>query len=327
MDLHVPLVVPYATGAPATVSDAAAAAKEQLLKAQNAQLQQLLSSQQAALAAERETQRQLEQQQAALAQQRLTWQAHHAEMVPQPGMAAQPAVANTGQPHHPHGRVASLCPQMPGHAGAAAYPPMNAAGGALGGAPQQMFMPQQRAAPGQMPTGGVKTQAKTEGAAGPVSDDRVGGQPTAVAGAAAARPPAFLPSAPAGAGAERLAPVPKTSSGKRDAMSLATGAGWVGKPAGNGAAGEAMRPDGDDAGGDSGDDVEKKKVMRAERNRQSAAASRERKKDLIRAQERRVSSLSQENAALQVQHINTRRTFMELTKRNRSMKGDVCWPL
>ncbi|CAN8061530.1 unnamed protein product [Agarophyton chilense] len=47
-------------------------------------------------------------------------------------------------------------------------------------------------------------------------------------------------------------------------------------------------------------DVEVKKAMRAERNRQSAAASRERKKQYIKELERRVDMLSEENAKMQV---------------------------
>lgn len=322
MDLR----MPCATGAMLNMSEAATTAKEQVLIAQNARLQQQLSSEQAALAAERETQRQLQQQQAALAQQRLTWQAH-AEMVPQVRTTSQPAVANAVQ-HHPPGGVAALYPQVPAQPGSSAFPAAATAGGELGGVPQQMFVLQQPTAPRQMPVGGTKMPAQTEVVAGPVGEGQIGGHPTGATGATAARPPAFLPSPTVDVAAERLPPVPKTPSGKRDAMSLATGAGWTGKPTGNKAVGvgEALRADGDDAGGDSGDDVEKKKIMRAERNRQSAAASRERKKDLIRAQERRVSSLSKENAALQLQHINTKRTFMELTKSNRSMKSDVRWP-
>jgi len=52
------------------------------------------------------------------------------------------------------------------------------------------------------------------------------------------------------------------------------------------------------------EDVEEKKLIRAERNRQSAAASRERKKHYVRELERRVSMLSQENANMQVEQLH-----------------------
>lgn len=57
---------------------------------------------------------------------------------------------------------------------------------------------------------------------------------------------------------------------------------------------------GDDRSIDGEGDPEVKKMMRAERNRQSAAASRERKKHHIQELERRVRILSEENAQLQV---------------------------
>mmetsp|Transcript_21179 Transcript_21179/g.86493 ORF Transcript_21179/g.86493 Transcript_21179/m.86493 type:complete len:295 (-) Transcript_21179:3562-4446(-) len=59
----------------------------------------------------------------------------------------------------------------------------------------------------------------------------------------------------------------------------------------------------------------KKKAIRAERNRQSAAASRERKKHHIRELERRVSMLSMENATLQVEQFNKIRARIEEEKR------------
>lgn len=66
---------------------------------------------------------------------------------------------------------------------------------------------------------------------------------------------------------------------------------------------------------------------RAERNRQSAAASRERKKHHIRELERRVSMLSMENATLQVEQFNKIRARIEEEKRladeNQRLKNQV----
>ncbi|GJQ13136.1 hypothetical protein GpartN1_g4927.t1 [Galdieria partita] len=70
-----------------------------------------------------------------------------------------------------------------------------------------------------------------------------------------------------------------------------------------------------------------KKAMRAERNRQSAAASRERKKQHIRELERRVSLLSAENAHLQLEQLNFVKSRIEREKRlieeNRRLKNEV----
>lgn len=77
------------------------------------------------------------------------------------------------------------------------------------------------------------------------------------------------------------------------------------------------------------EDVESKKAMRAERNRQSAAASRERKKHHIKELERRVRQLSQENAALQVGQLNaiTERIAKEkqLVEENTELKKQVIY--
>ncbi|EME28660.1 uncharacterized protein Gasu_38680 [Galdieria sulphuraria] len=70
-----------------------------------------------------------------------------------------------------------------------------------------------------------------------------------------------------------------------------------------------------------------KKAMRAERNRQSAAASRERKKQHIRELERRVSLLSAENAHLQLEQLSFVKSRIEREKRlieeNRRLKNEV----
>eukprot|EP00871_Galdieria_phlegrea_P001651 jgi/Galph1/2487/GphlegSOOS_G1146.1 len=70
-----------------------------------------------------------------------------------------------------------------------------------------------------------------------------------------------------------------------------------------------------------------KKAMRAERNRQSAAASRERKKQHIRELERRVSLLSAENAQLQLEQLNTIKGRIErekaLIQESRRLKNEV----
>lgn len=85
-------------------------------------------------------------------------------------------------------------------------------------------------------------------------------------------------------------------------------------------AGEEQRPDGEE-------EVEVKKAMRAERNRQSAAASRERKKHHIRELERRVTMLSQENAELQCEQLQVIRVRIEkerlLLKENKELKRKV----
>eukprot|EP00178_Gracilaria_changii_P006659 TRINITY_DN215_c2_g1_i1.p2 TRINITY_DN215_c2_g1~~TRINITY_DN215_c2_g1_i1.p2 ORF type:complete len:415 (+),score=72.21 TRINITY_DN215_c2_g1_i1:130-1245(+) len=57
---------------------------------------------------------------------------------------------------------------------------------------------------------------------------------------------------------------------------------------------------------------EAKKAMRAERNRQSAAASRERKKQYIKELERRVNMLSRENAKMQICQFRLVRERLEL---------------
>mmetsp|Transcript_7391 Transcript_7391/g.22513 ORF Transcript_7391/g.22513 Transcript_7391/m.22513 type:complete len:286 (-) Transcript_7391:306-1163(-) len=70
-----------------------------------------------------------------------------------------------------------------------------------------------------------------------------------------------------------------------------------------------------------------RKAIRAERNRQSAAASRERKKHHIRELERRVAMLSMENAQLQVgqlQKINTRiQEEKKLVAENQRLKNQL----
>jgi bZIP transcription factor len=70
-----------------------------------------------------------------------------------------------------------------------------------------------------------------------------------------------------------------------------------------------------------------KRAMRAERNRQSAAASRERKKHHIKELERRVSMLSAENAQLQVGQLDTFRQRIakerELARENRDLRKKV----
>lgn len=77
------------------------------------------------------------------------------------------------------------------------------------------------------------------------------------------------------------------------------------------------------------EDVEVKKAMRAERNRQSAAASRERKKHHIRELERRVSMLSQENAELQCEQLQVIRERIEkersLLQENKELKRKVAF--
>ncbi|PXF45848.1 hypothetical protein BWQ96_04385 [Gracilariopsis chorda] len=60
------------------------------------------------------------------------------------------------------------------------------------------------------------------------------------------------------------------------------------------------------------EDAEVKKAVRAERNRQSAAASRERKKQHIKEIERRVEILSRENAMMQLSQLRTVRQRIEL---------------
>jgi bZIP transcription factor len=88
--------------------------------------------------------------------------------------------------------------------------------------------------------------------------------------------------------------------------------------------GGALSMGGDEDGeeGDAG-----KRAMRAERNRQSAAASRERKKHHIKELERRVSMLSAENAQLQVGQLDTFRQRIakerELNKQNRELRERV----
>lgn len=68
-------------------------------------------------------------------------------------------------------------------------------------------------------------------------------------------------------------------------------------------------------------------MSRAERNRQSAAASRERKKQHIRELERRVSLLSAENAHLQLEQLNLVKSRLErekqLIEENRRLKNEV----
>lgn len=75
------------------------------------------------------------------------------------------------------------------------------------------------------------------------------------------------------------------------------------------------------------ENVEVKKAMRAERNRQSAAASRERKKHHIKELERRVTMLSQENAQLQVGQLDTIRNRIakerKLLRENKTLKREV----
>lgn len=70
-----------------------------------------------------------------------------------------------------------------------------------------------------------------------------------------------------------------------------------------------------------------KYIVRAERNRQSAAASRERKKQHIRELERRVSLLSAENAHLQLEQLNIVKDRIErekqLMQENRRLKNEV----
>lgn len=80
---------------------------------------------------------------------------------------------------------------------------------------------------------------------------------------------------------------------------------------------------------DGEEDVEVKKAMRAERNRQSAAASRERKKHHIKELERRVSVLSRENAQLQVDQLQTIHDRLEkerlLLEENKKLKQKVAF--
>lgn len=72
---------------------------------------------------------------------------------------------------------------------------------------------------------------------------------------------------------------------------------------------------------------EVRKALRAERNRQSAAASRERKKHHIKELERRVTILSQENAHFQVEQVKALRDRIEkereLLKENKNLKEKV----
>lgn len=80
---------------------------------------------------------------------------------------------------------------------------------------------------------------------------------------------------------------------------------------------------------DGEEDVEVKKAMRAERNRQSAAASRERKKHHIKELERRVAVLSKENAQLQVDQLQTIHDRIEkerkLLEENKKLKRTVAF--
>jgi hypothetical protein len=99
---------------------------------------------------------------------------------------------------------------------------------------------------------------------------------------------------------------------------------------GNGTSMGTMSHDGGalSVGGDDDDEGDAgKRAMRAERNRQSAAASRERKKHHIRELERRVSMLSAENAQLQVGQLDTFRQRIakerELLKQNRELRKHV----
>lgn len=75
------------------------------------------------------------------------------------------------------------------------------------------------------------------------------------------------------------------------------------------------------------EDQDQRKAMRAERNRQSAAASRERRKHHIRELERRVALLTKENATLQVGELNMLKEKIEqeteLVKVNQSLKRDM----
>lgn len=78
---------------------------------------------------------------------------------------------------------------------------------------------------------------------------------------------------------------------------------------------------------DGEEDVEVKKAMRAERNRQSAAASRERKKHHIKELERRVAVLSQENAQLQFGQlkvvVNRIEKERKLLEENKALKTTI----
>jgi len=111
------------------------------------------------------------------------------------------------------------------------------------------------------------------------------------------------------------------------------GGGGGGGGNGSGAGGSGtLDPDAStDVEGDDDYDVETKKAMRAERNRQSAAASRERKKHHIRELERRVSVLSAENAQLQVEQLKAIRarisTHRALAEENDKLKRNVRWGL
>lgn len=77
----------------------------------------------------------------------------------------------------------------------------------------------------------------------------------------------------------------------------------------------------DDDGSENNED---RKAMRAERNRQSAAASRERKKNHIKELERRVTMLSQQNAKLQVEQLDAIRHRIgkeqRLSEENKSLR-------
>lgn len=78
-----------------------------------------------------------------------------------------------------------------------------------------------------------------------------------------------------------------------------------------------------------GEDLEVKKAMRAERNRQSAAASRERKKTHMTELERRVKELSKENAKLQLGQLTVicQRVSqeLELLEENYELKKKVAF--
>mmetsp|Transcript_21045 Transcript_21045/g.36197 ORF Transcript_21045/g.36197 Transcript_21045/m.36197 type:complete len:448 (+) Transcript_21045:192-1535(+) len=78
--------------------------------------------------------------------------------------------------------------------------------------------------------------------------------------------------------------------------------------------GHAHAEDGDSSGDEDTGEPGAKKGIRAERNRQSAAASRERKKQHIQELERRVSMLSAENAQLQVEQLKALRTRIQSEK-------------
>lgn len=106
------------------------------------------------------------------------------------------------------------------------------------------------------------------------------------------------------------------------------GGGSDGGGGGGGVGGGGVDPDAStDVDGDDDLDVETKKAMRAERNRQSAAASRERKKHHIRELERRVAMLSAENAQLQVEQLKAFRARIgaqrALAEENNQLKRNL----